>query len=46
MGAFAPGVFGALREAWGDGAVPAAAAACQAAAALVVLAGRRPAMER
>ena len=39
--AAAPGVFGALREAWGDGAVPAAAAACQAAAVLVVLAGRR-----
>ncbi|MBW8268792.1 MFS transporter [Caldovatus aquaticus] len=38
--AFASAAFGALREALGDGAVP-AAAACQAVAALVVLAGRR-----
>lgn len=44
--AFAPGVFGALREALGDGAVPLAAAACQAVAALVVLAGRRAGRRR
>jgi MFS family permease len=39
--AFAPGVFGALRDAFGDAAVPVAAAACQVVAAVVVLAGRR-----
>ncbi len=39
--AFAPATFGALRDAFGDGAVPVAAALCQAVAMAVVLAGRR-----